>query len=141
MEDCVVKAIDNFSLNFWYDLNNDYLNYFAIKMFPLKNYLQIYYKSTNEEINEYAAKIETEVYENIKKELIKRSKEISTIAIDLFKKKFWYEKENVQRNWNRLEDDHIDILFKKCKSELTDIFETLKIFRIIKNPLYCNIQF
>ena len=106
-------------------------------MFPLKNYLQVYYKSSNEEINEYAGKIEIEVYENLKKELTKRSKEISAIAIDLFRKKFWYEKENVQRNWNRLQDDEIDALFKKSKNELTDIFETLKTFRIIRNPLYC----
>lgn len=138
MEDCLMKAIENFSNNFWIDLNNDYLNCIACKMFPLKNYLQIFYKFSNEEIVEYTAKIESEVYENLKKETNKRSKDIYSIAVELFRKKFWFEKDKIQRNWNRLEDDEIDILFKKCKSELNEIFENFKLFKIIRNPLYCN---
>ena len=77
MEDCVIKTIDNFDMNFWIDLNKDYLNCLAVKMFPLKNYLQIYYRFNNEEVLEFATKIEFEVYENLKKEIMKRSKEIS----------------------------------------------------------------
>jgi len=137
MEDCVIKTIDSFDVNFWIDLNKDYLNCLAVKMFPIKNYLQIYYRFNNDEILEFAIKIETEVYENIKKEITKRCKDISTIAIELFRKKFWYEKENLQRNWNRLEDEQIDTLFKRCKHELTEIFDTFKTFRIVKNSLYC----
>jgi hypothetical protein len=138
MEDCVIKTIDSFDINFWIDLNKDYLNCLAVKMFPLKNYLQIYYRFSNEEILEFATKIEIEVYENLKKEITKRCKDISTLAIELFRKKFCYEKENIQRNWNRLEDEQIDSLFKRCKSELTEIFDTFKIFRIVKNSLYCK---
>jgi hypothetical protein len=134
----VIKTIDSFDINFWIDLNKDYLNCLAVKMFPLKNYLQIYYRFSNEEILEFATKIEIEVYENLKKEITKRCKDISTLAIELFRKKFCYEKENIQRNWNRLEDEQIDSLFKRCKSELTEIFDTFKIFRIVKNSLYCK---
>ncbi len=138
MEDCLIKGIENFSLNFWTELNNDYLNCIAVKMFPLKNYLQIFYNLTNEEIVEYASKIECEVYENLRKEITKRIKEISSIAIELFRKQFWYEKENIQRNWNRLEEEEVDYLFKKCKKELSEIFENFKILKIIRNPLYCK---
>jgi hypothetical protein len=133
--------LENFSSNFWIDFNNDYFNYFAVKMFPLKNYLRDFYRMSNEEIIDFARYVESEVYNNIKKDISKRTKEISTIAVDLFKKKFWFEKENIQRNWNRLEEDEIIALYKKTKAEFADLFETFKLFRVPKNPLQCKIIF
>jgi hypothetical protein len=141
MEDCLIKKIENFSLNFWTDLNTDYLNYVACTMFQLRDYLETKYKLCNEEITEYVSRIEIEVYENLKKEITIRSKEISHIAIDLFRKKFWYERENIQRNWNRLKDEEIDNLFKECKSKLNEIFENFKNFKIIRNTLFCINKF
>ncbi len=93
---------------------------------------------SNEDIDEFANYVESEIYSNLKKDIIRKTKEISSIAVDLFKKKFWYEGENIQRNWNKLDDEDIDFLFKKFRGEYSDIFETFKIFRLVKNPLRCK---
>jgi hypothetical protein len=53
---------------------------------------------SNEDIEEFIKSIESEVFNNTKKEIIKKTKEISSIAVDLFKKKFWFAKDNEQRN-------------------------------------------
>jgi hypothetical protein len=137
IEESLISKIENFSSTFWKDVNYEYFQYFAAKMFPLKNFLREYYNMNNEEIIEFAKIIETEVYNNIKKDFSKKTKEISAIGIDIFKKRFWYEKENVQRMWNRLEEEEIETLYKKHRGELTDLFDNLKFLKIIKNPLKC----
>lgn len=95
---------------------------------------------SNEEILEFSQYIELEVYNSIKKDILKRIKEISSLAVELFKKKFWYEN-NEARNWNRYEDEELDSLFLKIKAEFSDIFETFKIFRVVKHPLKCKFIF
>jgi hypothetical protein len=108
-------------------------------MFPLKNYLRDFYHLQDDEIYEFAQRIENEVYNSLKKEFSKNTKEIASTAVELFRKKFWYEKDNVARSWNRIENEEIDNLFKKCRSELIDLFETFKTLKIPKNPLDCKI--
>lgn len=78
--------------------------------------------------------IEIEIYNNIRKELIKKQKEIITLSVDLFKKKFWFENGEM-RSWNRIEDDNIDNLFKSSRKELIDIFDIFKQYKLIKHPL------
>jgi hypothetical protein len=96
---------------------------------------------SQEEILEFCKYVEAEVYNNTKREITKKSREISSLAVDLFKKKFWYEKEE-QRNWNRLEEEEIDNLFKKYRSEFVDLFEVFRTFKVVKSPLKCkNIYF
>jgi hypothetical protein len=130
-----MTKLENFSIHFWNDLNVDYFNFLALKMFPLKIYLKDYYKLTDQEIKEYEDYIENEVYSNTKQNCAKKAKEISTIGIELFKKKFWFEKEDIQRHWNRLEEEEIDALFKKYRAEYLELFDCFKLFKIIKNPL------
>jgi hypothetical protein len=99
-------------------------------MFPMKNYLKDFYKMSDEEILVYAKKIEIEVYNNVKKDFLRKSKEISGWAVELFKKKFWFINGNQQRVWNRMEDDEIDNLFKKNRNEFSDMFDTFKCFKL-----------
>jgi hypothetical protein len=106
-------------------------------MFPLKSYLRDFYKLSNEDIEDFAKHVESEIYSKLKTDIQRKTKEISTLAVDLFKKKFWYDEENVKRNWNKLDDDEIDSLFKKFRAEYADIFETFKFFRLLKSPLNC----
>lgn len=91
---------------------------------------------TDEYVN-FAKSIENEVYSSLKRDFSKRTKEISNISVELFKNKFWYHS-GVQRSWNRMEEDEIDNLFKSCRKELGEIFETFKTYKMIKNPLKCN---
>lgn len=91
----------------------------------------------NAEFTEYAKTIENDIYNSIKKDFDKKTKEIASIGIELFRKKFWYEKETEPRIWNKLEDEQIDNLFKKYRLELSDLFEVLKYFKVPKSPLKC----
>jgi hypothetical protein len=137
LEESLINKIETFTSKFWVDFNSDYIHFFAIKMFPLKTYLKDYYNMSHEEILEFCRYIEAEIYNITKREITKKSREISTLAVELFKKNFWYEKEE-QRNWNRLEEEDIDNLFKKYRGEYVDLFEVFRTFKIVKSPLNCN---
>ncbi len=93
---------------------------------------------SNEDIISFSKQIEVEVYNNIKKDFSRKTKEISTFAVELFRKKFWYESERQPRNWNRLEESEIDVLFKKCRVEFADIFDIFKSFKVCY-PCRCNL--
>jgi hypothetical protein len=138
VEESLISKLENFTPKFWVDFNADYFNFLALKMFPLKNYLRDFYRMRDEEIFEFSINVETEVYNSIKKDILKRTKEISSIAVELFKKKFWYEKDNNQRQWHRIEEEEIDNLFKKFRNEYNDLFEQFKFFRVVRYPLKCK---
>lgn len=99
-----------------------------------------YYKTSNEEYISYVKNIENEIYNNLRKEIIKKQREIATISVDLFKKKFWFEKGEV-RSWNKIENEHIDHLFKDARNSVVDIFDLFKQYKLIKNPLKRIIHF
>jgi len=137
IEESLINKIETFSSNFWVDFNRDYLSFFAIKIFPLKTYLKEFYNMSLEEIIEFCKYVEADVYNNTKTAITKKSREISSLSVELFKKKFWYEKEE-QRNWNKLEEEDIDNLFKKHRGELVDLFDVFRTFKVLKCPLKCK---
>jgi hypothetical protein len=137
IEEIMFNKLDDFSNKFWIEVNTEYFQFFAVKMFPLKVFLRDFYRMTDQEIAEYANQIESDVYSNIKKDFQKKTKEISSLAVEIFKKKFWYVEGNVQRDWNRIDEEEMDNLFKKYRAELSEIFDTFKFFRLIKHPLKC----
>ncbi len=100
----------------------------------MRKYLSDYYKLNNDEFVEYSNSIESELYQGIKKDFSKKVKDISNIVIDLFKKDFWFDKGN-QRNWNKIEEDDIDNLFKQVRSKYNDLFENLRYLKIMRSPL------
>lgn len=91
-----------------------------------------------DEYIEYAKEIENEVYQSVKSEFARKLKEISSFAIDLFKKKFWYEN-GIPRIWNRMEESDIDSLYKQYKNETADLFENFRHYLVLRNPLKCKI--
>ena len=88
-----------------------------------------------EETDNFLSEIELEIYKKVKSELSKNSKEMGRLAIDCFKKKFWYEKEGVVKNWNKYSDDEIDNNFREIRTLYMDTFDQLKNFTLIKSPL------
>ena len=100
----------------------------------MRKYLADYYNLNNDEFIEYSNSIESELYQGIKKDFSKKVKDISNIVVDLFKKDFWFDNGN-QRNWNKIEEDDIDNLFKQVRSKYNDLFENLRYLKIIRSPL------
>jgi hypothetical protein len=126
--------LENYSSDFWIEFNKEYLSYVYAKLLPMRKYLSDYYKLNNDEFVEYSNSIESELYQGIKKDFSKKVKDISNIVIDLFKKDFWFDKGN-QRNWNKIEEDDIDNLFKQVRSKYNDLFENLRYLKIMRSPL------
>lgn len=90
------------------------------------------------EFIKYAEKIEAQVYESVKNTFFKKIQEISEIAVNYFKKKFWYEESGETKIWAKYEDDVIDSSYKNLRAEMMDIFETFRHLKTFKNPLKCN---
>ena len=139
-KDLFNTSIENYSKekNFWKDFNENYLNHFCLKIFPLRIYLRDNYNCQKEEISEIMKYIQDKIYNDIKKNISKNMRDISDTIISQFKKKFWYEpKSGYQetKNWDRYEEIEIDILFKKLRDEYMPVFEQLKHFELIKDIL------
>lgn len=82
--------------------------------------------------------IEEEVLVVIKKDLNKRLKEVPTYATENFKKHFWYD-EGIPRAWNKMQEAEINKLFDTYKKNNYFVFDVLKSFKIVRNPLQCKI--
>lgn len=87
----------------------------------------------------FCQNIENQVYESIKNTFAKKIQEISQIAVEYFKKRFWFEENGEAKIWSKYEDEEIDSSYKKLRNELMDVFETFKYLKTFKNPLKCII--
>ena len=139
-EELFNNSIENYSKdkNFWKDFNENYLNHFCLKMFPLRVYLKDNFNCQNEEISEIMNNIQDKIFNDTKKNITKNMRDISTKIVEQFKKRFWYEpKSNYQdpKNWNTYEEIEIDLMFKKLREEYLPVFEQLKYFELIKDIL------
>ena len=139
-EELFNNSIENYSKekNFWKDFNENYLNHFCLKMFPLRVYLKDNFNCQNEEISEIFKYIQEKIFNDTKKNITKNMRDISTKIVEQFKKRFWYEpKSNYQdpKNWNAYEEIEIDLMFKKLREEYLPVFEQLKYFELIKDIL------
>ena len=139
-EDLFTNSLETYSKekDFWKDVNENYVNHFSLKMFPLRVYLKQNYNCENEEISEMCNSIQEKIYEDTKKNIGKNLRDISSKIVEQFRKKFWYEpKSNYMdaKNWDRYEELEIDILFKKLRDEYLPIFDQLKHFELIKDIL------
>ena len=139
-EELFNNSIENYSKekNFWKDFNENYLNHFCLKMFPLRVYLKDNFNCQNEEISEIFNYIQDKIFNDTKKNITKNMRDISGKIVDQFRKKFWYEpKSNYTevKNWDRYEELEIDLLFKKLREEYLPVFEQLKHFELMKDIL------
>jgi len=90
------------------------------------------------EFVKFCQQIENQVYESIKNTFSKKIQEISQIAIEYFKKKFWYEENGEAKIWSKYEDDVIDSSYKKLRADLLDVFDTFRFLKTFRNPLKCK---
>ena len=73
---------------------------------------------TYNEFVEYSREIEEELHNLTYLQLNKKFKEISSIATEFFRKKFWNDINGVPRVWNRIDENEIDTLYKNFKLEV-----------------------
>jgi hypothetical protein len=72
-----------------------------------------------EEAKEFIIDLENEVYATTKKEFLNRTREMAEFAVGIFKKKFNYdEKKGLPRQWDRIEEGQIDVLYEKYEKEV-----------------------
>ncbi len=113
--------------DFWKQFNISYSRYFFLKIFNLRFFLLSSFKLTNEQLIDYLTEIEKEVYENLKKECLKKSKEIYSISIDLFKNRLH------EKNIKNLSQEQIYNLYKQLRMNYLNLFEQFKLFKVVKN--------
>jgi hypothetical protein len=130
--------METYDKDYWVHVNRDYFTYVYAKMIPMRLYLSDYFKLDDNEFLSYADEIENELYNALKKEFSKKSRDLPDKAVEFFRKDFWFE-DGVQRNWNKIKDEDIDNLFKTCRTRYLDLFDNLKLFKLLKSPLKCKI--
>jgi hypothetical protein len=129
--------MEHYDQNFWNNVNKDYFNYVYAKMLPMRRYLSDFFRIDDNEFFNYAVDFENELYNAVKKDFTKKSRDLPDKAVEFFRKDFWFEN-GIQRNWNKIKDEDIDNLFKNCRTKYLSLFENLKLFKLLKSPLKCN---
>jgi hypothetical protein len=72
-----------------------------------------------EESNVFLFEVENEAHLIAKKEFLKRTKEISDFAVEVFKNRFTVDEiKGVPRQWDRIEESLIDELYNKYSREV-----------------------
>jgi hypothetical protein len=137
MEDSLIESLEELSPDFWSHFNLDYVSHFHSILFALKDYFREYYNMKEDEYIPLVKEIESEVFYSIKKDISKKSREISSCAVESFRKHFWYD-EGIPRIWNKIDESEIDSLFQKYKNENMFVFKIFKKFKLILHPLNCN---
>jgi hypothetical protein len=87
-----------------------------------------------EEFRPFIIECEKDIINGIKKEFIKKSKEIPNIQIDNFKSEFW-NKDGIPRIWNQMTESEIDKLFNQFYDKNYSCFDLFKTYNVIPNPL------
>jgi hypothetical protein len=103
----------------------------------LKNLLEFYGLSDIECIK-YFESIDEQVFEAIKNNFTKKTQEISSLAVDFFKNRFWYEENGEQKIWSKYDDSVIDSTYKQIRSEMLKVFDSFKYLKTFKHPLRCK---
>ncbi len=126
-----MNSINN---NFWFDFNKEFALFSIMCLKPLKESLTVYYKLDNEESNKLIESLEEELYTTTLRGVEKKSKDLSTVAVEKFKDDFWFE-EGLPRKWVRVEETKIDELFIKAKKKAENLFTVFNEFKLVKFPL------
>jgi hypothetical protein len=86
----------------------------------------------------FAEEIETDIYISFKKDIYKKTRQISYFASESLKKLFNYD-EGIPRVWNKMDESTIDALYSKFKKEFNFVFDLFRKYKIFRNPLKCKI--
>lgn len=136
-ENLTEKLDGEITTNFWHQLNTEYAKLIFNKLSAFKQTLMDYYRMDENAITDTLQSLEKEIYDITIKEINKRVKEISSFAIDYFKKIFLYDNK-LPRNWQRLQEIEIDELYKKSYSKTDIIFEMFSHIKILKSPVFLS---
>ena len=140
IEDLISSRLYSLSESFWEDLNQDLFTLIHDNIFVYKEELIAKYKITEEEFLNSAKEIETELYEETRKEMLRQLPLLPSNQIQNFKAEFWYE-DSVPRTWNKIDIGKINLLFINLSEKFRKPFKIMKKFRILENILkFCEYQ-
>lgn len=134
VKELLFDKMNNINEGFWADFNREFALFSIMCLKPLKESLSVYYKLDNEECNRLIESLEEELYTTTLKGVEKKSKDLSTVAVEKFKEDFWFE-EGLPRKWVRIEEIKIDELFIKSKKKAENLFIVFNEFKLVKYPL------
>lgn len=139
LEDTLIQKLDEISPDFWAELNQEYFTHFNSILFGFKDFLREYYKVDEKEFVPIVQEIENEIYLYSKKDLYKKSREISNFTVESFRKGFWYE-DGIPRIWNKIDENEIDKHFADYSKANNFVFDMFRKFKLLKNPLKCEFK-
>lgn len=138
IEDYMFNKMEDLSNTFWDDFNQEYFTFMYNILISLDLFFVEYYGMSRVELKKIIISIENEIHSSSKKDFLKRVKELHYFAFDSFKKNFWYN-EGCPRVWNKIDEKEITDLKLKYLQENDFIFSIFTHFKILNNPLKCNI--
>ena len=134
IEDSILTRLETLNKDFWFEMNSDIILYFQTVSNSYRKFFNINYNMENEEYKNCIKDVEKELIHEIKKEFLKKSKEIPSIQIDNFKSEFW-NKDGIPRVWNQLSESEIDKLYNDFYDKNLACFDLFKQYKVIPDPL------
>ncbi len=134
IEDSILTRLETLNTEFWNEINSDILLYTQSISNSYKKFLRLNYNMSDEEYETYIKDVEKDLIHEIKKEFLKKAKEIPSIQIDNFKNEFW-NKDGIPRVWNQISESEIDNLYHKYYEKNYACFDLFKEYKVIPEPL------
>ena len=129
------KLEGKLSSGFWFDINTEYCQSMLNKTNALRNSLTDFYQLDDLTIKRLLEGIEQETYRSSVKSLEKKTRELSSITVEYFKRAFLYDDNKYPRKWHRLTEEEIDSLYSKCQKETNTLFDIFSCQKLISNPI------
>lgn len=138
LKELFYEKFESVDENFWFVINLELILTFQRNLIPLKSSLIEDFQLLTEEAEKILEDIELELYTLSFKAVEKKTKDFSSVAVEYFKKHFWFD-EGLPRKWSRIEEIEIDTLFKYSKRRVEGLFSIFTEFKVIRLPLKtCN---
>ena len=134
IEDSILTRLETLNQDFWFEINSDIALYTQTISVSYKKFFRNNYNMDDEEFNNFIKGLEEELFHEIKKEFLKKTKEIPSIQIDNFKNEFW-NKDGIPRVWNEISENEIDNLYNQCYDKNFACFDLFKQYKVIPKPL------
>ncbi len=134
IEDSILTRLETLNQDFWFEINSDIALYTQTISVSYKKFFRNNYNMDDEEFKNFIKGLEEELFHEINKEFLKKTKEIPSIQIDNFKNEFW-NKDGIPRVWNEISENEIDNLYNQCYDKNFACFDLFKQYKIIPKPL------
>lgn len=130
------RLIEEGNSTFWRDFNVFYVDFVARQFSVLLGYLESSFGLDETEKQTFAKDLEESLVNQLRKTILRRLAELSSIIIGVFNRKFWYDS-GIPKNFKIIEESRIRQDFGASRDVALKLLDIFCVSIIITMPFKC----